>query len=105
MHFLLELRCEFYKTVFFMHRLKQQLNRQPQYGTFWGSVNGETAFLIHQYTNSPGRGLNFGLCYLQNTNKHFPISNGTGHSVMAQHSTDIQTALHTRNEQEKNPYR
>jgi hypothetical protein len=84
-----------------MHRLKQQLNWPSQYGSFWSGVDGGTAFLIHQHTNSPGRGLNFGLCYLQNTNKHFPISNGTGHIMMAQHSTNIQTALHTRNEQER----
>ena len=47
MHFLLELRCEFYKTVFLMHGLRQQLNWQLQYGSFWSGVDGGTAFLIH----------------------------------------------------------
>ena len=46
---------------------------------------------------SPGRGLNLLLCYLENTNKQFPISNGTRHIMMTQLSPYIETPLPTGN--------
>jgi len=60
-------------------------------------VNGRIAFLIQKYTMSPGSVLNSLLCYLENTNKQFPISNGTRHIMMTQPSPNIETLLPTRN--------
>lgn len=45
----------------------------------------------------PRRGLNSLLCYLENTTKQLPISNGTRHIMMTQPSPNIETPLPTRN--------
>ena len=46
---------------------------------------------------SPGRMLNSLLCYLENTNKQFPISNGTSNIMVIQPIPNIETPLPTGN--------